>query len=89
MSITQEDKQRIISEYATHPGDTGSSEVQVAVLTKRIDNLTEHMKANKKDFSSRRGLLMLVSRRNRLLTYVRENGFDRYKNLIGRLGLRK
>jgi len=89
MSITQEEKQKLITEYAIHPGDTGSPEVQVAVLTKRIDNLTEHMKANKKDFSSRRGLLILVGRRNRLLAYVRDNDFDRYKNLIGRLGLRK
>lgn len=89
MSITDEDKQKTINEYATHPGDTGSPEVQVAVLTKRINNLTEHMKANKKDFSSRRGLLILVSRRNRLLSYLKAKDVDRYKNLISRLNLRK
>ncbi len=89
MSITDEEKQKIMSEYATSPGDTGSPEVQVAVLTKRINNLTEHMKVNKKDFSSRRGLLVLVSRRNRLLSYLKAKDVDRYKNLISRLNLRK
>jgi small subunit ribosomal protein S15 len=89
MSISEEEKQQLITEYAVHPTDTGSPEVQVAVLTKRINNLTEHMKINKKDFSTRRGLLILVGRRNRLLSYVRGKSFDRYKTLIGRLGLRK
>ncbi len=89
MSITSEEKQKIIKEYAVHAEDTGSPEVQVAVLTKRINTLTEHMKINKKDYSTRRGLLILVSRRNRLLAYVRNESMDRYKNLIGRLGLRK
>jgi small subunit ribosomal protein S15 len=89
MSISNEEKQQLIKEYATHPGDTGSSEVQVAILTKRINTLTEHMKVNKKDFSTRRGLLILVGRRNRLLTYVREKSINRYKELISRLGLRK
>ncbi len=89
MSITSEEKQKIIKEYAVHPEDTGSPEVQVAVLTKRINALTEHMKVNKKDYSTRRGLLILVSRRNRLLAYVRNESVDRYKTLIGRLGLRK
>lgn len=89
MSITSEDKQQLIKEYSVHPKDTGSPEVQVAVLTKRINTLTEHMKSNKKDFSTRRGLLILVGRRNRLLTYVRNKSFERYKTLIGRLGLRK
>lgn len=89
MSITIEEKQKIIKEYAVHPEDTGSPEVQVAVLTKRINTLTEHMKVNKKDYSTRRGLLILVSRRNRLLAYVRNESVDRYKNLITRLGLRK
>ncbi len=89
MSITSEEKQKLIKEYAVHPEDTGSPEVQVAVLTKRINTLTEHMKINKKDYSTRRGLLILVSRRNRLLAYVRNESMDRYKNLIGRLGLRK
>ena len=89
MSITNEEKQQLIKEYAVHPGDTGSPEVQVAVLTKRINTLTEHMKVNKKDFSTRRGLIILVGRRNRLLAYVRGKSFDRYKELISRLGLRK
>jgi small subunit ribosomal protein S15 len=89
MSITSEEKQKIIKEYAVHPEDTGSPEVQVAVLTKRINTLTEHMKVNKKDYSTRRGLLILVSRRNRLLAYARNESVDRYKNLISRLGLRK
>ena len=89
MSITGEEKQQIIKEYAVHPGDTGSPEVQVAVLTKRINSLTEHMKINKKDFSTRRGLLIMVGRRNRLLAYTRDKSMDRYKDLISRLGLRK
>lgn len=89
MSITNEEKQQLIKEYSVHASDTGSPEVQVAVLTKRINTLTEHMKVNKKDFSTRRGLLILVSRRNRLLSYVRGKSLDRYKDLISRLGLRK
>ena len=89
MSITTEVKQNTIKEYAVHGKDTGSPEVQVAVLTHRINNLTEHMKNNKKDFSTRRGLLILVGRRNRLLAYVRNQDFARYKSLIERLGLRK
>ena len=89
MSITNEEKQQLIKEYAVHSGDTGSPEVQVAVLTKRINTLTEHMKINKKDFSTRRGLLILVGRRNRLLAYVRDKSIDRYKTLISKLGLRK
>jgi small subunit ribosomal protein S15 len=89
MSITNEEKQQIIKDFAVHSSDTGSSEVQVAVLTKRINSLTVHMQSNKKDFSTRRGLLILVGRRNRLLTYVRNQSIDRYKDLIARLGLRK
>lgn len=89
MSITNDEKQQVIKDYAVHPGDTGSPEVQVAILTKRINSLTEHMKTNKKDFSTRRGLLIMVGRRNRLLTYVRGKNVDRYKDLIARLGLRK
>jgi small subunit ribosomal protein S15 len=89
MSITNEEKQQLIKEYATHPGDTGSSEVQIAVLTKRINTLTEHMKANKKDFSTRRGLLIMVGRRNRLLAYLRDKNMGSYKALIAKLGLRK
>jgi len=89
MSITNEDKQKIIQEFATHENDTGSPEVQVAILTKRINALTEHMKVNKKDFSTRRGLLIMVGRRNRLLSYLRGVNMERYKTLIARLGLRK
>jgi small subunit ribosomal protein S15 len=89
MSITQERKQEVISQYATQGGDTGSPEVQVAILTERIGNLTEHLKTHKKDFASRRGLLMLVGQRRRLLDYLRRKEESRYQNLIERLGLRK
>lgn len=89
MSITHEEKQELIKEHAVHSGDTGSSEVQIAILTKRINTLTAHMKENKKDFSTRRGLLILVSRRNRLLSYLRGKNMDSYKALIAKLGLRK
>ena len=89
MSITAERKQALIKEYGSKSGDTGSAEVQVAILTERIANLTEHFKTHGKDNHSRRGLLKLVSQRRRLLNYV--NGLDneRYKTLIGRLGLRR
>ena len=89
MSITQERKQDLIQEYATRTGDTGSPEVQVAVLTERITNLTEHLKVHKKDFASRRGLLMMVGQRRRLLDYVRRKEQSRYQTLIERLGLRR
>ena len=89
MSITAERKTELVKEYATHEGDTGSPEVQVAVLTERIVNLTEHFKTHKKDNHSRRGLLMLVSQRRRLLDYLKSRDTARYTTLIGRLGLRK
>ena len=89
MSITQERKQDLISQYATKTGDTGSPEVQVAVLTERITNLTEHLKLHQKDFASRRGLLMMVGQRRRLLDYVRRKEQSRYETLIERLGLRR
>jgi small subunit ribosomal protein S15 len=89
MSITQERKQDVISQYATQASDTGSPEVQVAILTERITNLTEHLKAHKKDFASRRGLLMMVGQRRRLLDYLRRKEQGRYQALIERLGLRR
>ena len=89
MSITAERKTALISEYATKAGDTGSPEVQVAVLTERIANLTEHFKTHKKDNHSRRGLLKLVSQRRRLLDYVKSKDEGRYRDLIGRLGIRR
>jgi len=89
MSITQERKQDLIKEYATGTGDTGSPEVQVAVLTERITNLTEHLKTHKKDFASRRGLLMMVGQRRRLLDYLNRKEQSRYQALIERLGLRR
>lgn len=89
MSITAERKQEVITEYATKEGDTGSPEVQVAVLTERILNLTEHLKINKKDHHSRNGLLKMVGKRKSLLDYLKKNDVERYRTLIGRLGLRK
>jgi small subunit ribosomal protein S15 len=89
MSITQERKQEVITEFATATGDTGSPEVQVAILTERIASLTEHLKLHKKDFASRLGLLMMVGQRRRLLDYVRRKEQSRYQALIERLGLRR
>ena len=89
MSITAERKQELIKEYATKDGDTGSPEVQVAVLTERINNLTEHLKTHKKDHHSRRGLLVMVGQRRRLLDYTKKKSNDRYADLIKRLGLRR
>lgn len=89
MSITAERKQALIKEYATKEGDTGSPEVQVAILTERISNLTEHFKDHKHDNHSRRGLLKLVSQRRRLLDYVKGLNEARYQALIARLGLRR
>ncbi len=84
-----ENKDAIIREYAAHESDTGSAEVQVAVLTARIQHLTEHMREHKHDFHSRRGLLKLVGRRRRLLKYLQKKDVERYRTLIGRLGLRR
>jgi len=89
MSITTERKAELIKEYGTKEGDTGSPEVQVAILTERIANLTEHLKEHKKDFHSRRGLLMLVGQRRRLLDYTKKKEVARYQSIISRLGLRR
>lgn len=89
MSITAERRQALITEYATAPNDTGSPEVQVALLTERINNLTEHQKAHNKDFHSRRGLMMMVGQRRRLLDYLKKKEMARYSALIARLGLRR
>ena len=89
MSITAERKQELIKEYATKEGDTGSSEVQVAILSERITNLTGHFKTHAKDNHSRRGLIKLVSQRRRLLDYVKAGDQARYEDLIKRLGLRR
>lgn len=88
MSISADAKKKVIGDYRTHDNDTGSPEVQVAVLTERINNLDAHFKAHAKDHHSRRGLLKLVNKRKRLLTYLRENQIERYRELIKRLGLR-
>jgi small subunit ribosomal protein S15 len=89
MSITDERKAQLIKEFATKEGDTGSPEVQIAVLSERISNLTEHLKTHKKDFHSRRGLLMMVGQRRRLLDYLRKKEVRRYEEIIQRLGLRR
>ena len=89
MSITPENKARLIREFATGKADTGSPEVQVAILTSRIKTLTEHFKIHKKDDHSRRGLLKMVARRKKLLSYVRRIDEERYRRLIKRLGLRR
>ena len=89
MSITVEEKQRLMTEFATKEGDTGSPEVQVAILTSRITTLTEHFKTHKKDNHSRRGLLMMVAQRRKLLDYVKSKDEARYMTLIGRLGIRR
>lgn len=89
MSITAVRKQEVIKEHAKSEGDTGSPEVQVAILTERIRNLTEHLKVHKKDFHSRRGLLMLVGQRRRLLDYLKRKEQARYANIVDRLGLRR
>ena len=89
MSITPERKETLIKEYAPKEGDTGSPDVQIAILTERITNLTEHFKSHKKDNHSRRGLLKMVAQRRRLLDYVRAKDEARYRDLIGRLRIRR
>ncbi|MCG5243940.1 30S ribosomal protein S15 [Azospirillum doebereinerae] len=89
MSITPERKQELIKEYSRGQADTGSPEVQVSILTERISNLTEHLKGHKKDFHSRRGLLVMVGQRRRLLDYLKKKDNSRYATLIERLGLRR
>lgn len=87
--MTSAEKQALIKEYAVHEGDTGSPEVQIAILTRRINELTEHFKVHKHDFHSYRGLMKMVGQRKRLLSYLKDKDLDRYKTLIARLGLRK
>jgi len=89
VSLDSATKQAIMTEYATHEGDTGSPEVQIAVLTQRIKDLTEHLKEHKHDHHSRRGLLLLVGRRRRLLGYLQKVDINRYRAIIERLGLRR
>ena len=87
--ITKEKKNEVMAANATHEGDTGSPEVQVAILTERINHLNEHLKLNKKDHHSRRGLLLMVGRRRGLLDYLKKTDIERYRELIAKLGLRK
>ena len=89
MSISAKRKQELIAEYATHEGDTGSPEVQVAILSERISNLTEHFKTHTPDHHSRRGLYLLIGKRRRLLDYLMEEDIGRYRSLISRLGIRR
>ena len=89
MALAVERKNGIIDEYKTHEGDTGSPEVQVALLTARITELTEHLRSHPKDFHSRRGLLMMVGQRRRLLNYLNSKDINRYRSLIARLGIRR
>lgn len=89
MSMTKEKKLEIINEYKTHESDTGSAEVQIAILTHEINTLNEHLKVHKKDFHSRRGLLKMVGRRRNLLNYIKGKDVERYRTIIKKLGLRK
>ena len=89
MTLTKEAKTQIIQEHARTAGDTGSAEVQIAVLTKRISDLTDHLKLHKQDHHSRRGLLMLVGRRRRLLEYLKREDIERYRAIVAKLGLRR
>ncbi len=88
MSLTQQRKQELISEYQLHETDTGSADIQVAVLTERINRLSEHLKSNNKDFASRRGLLLMIGNRKRLLSYIQKEDPERYRALITRLKIR-
>lgn len=88
MALTQQRKQEIISGFQVHETDTGSADVQIAMLTDRINRLSKHLQANKKDYSSRRGLLKMIGQRKRLLAYVQENSREKYQQLISRLGIR-
>ncbi|MFQ3548173.1 MAG: 30S ribosomal protein S15 [Armatimonadota bacterium] len=89
MALLKENKSEIIENFKTHEGDTGSPEVQIALLTSRINQLTEHLKQHKKDHHSRRGLLMLVGQRRRLLNYLSNNDIERYRSIVAKLGLRR
>ena len=89
MALSTEDKQQILTEYGLHETDTGSPEAQVAMLTKRIKDLTEHLKTHKHDHHSRRGLLLLVGQRRRLLNYLQKTEIERYRSIVERLGLRR
>ncbi|MDD4803352.1 MAG: 30S ribosomal protein S15 [Syntrophomonas sp.] len=89
MALSSEKKQEIIKNYQVHENDTGSPEVQIAILTDRINYLNEHLKANKKDHHSRRGLLKMVGQRRSLLDYLKKNNFERYRSIVTRLGLRR
>ncbi|WP_309399324.1 30S ribosomal protein S15 [Cerasicoccus maritimus] len=88
-SSTAIDKDKIIAEYKTKDGDTGSPEVQIALLSARISHLTEHLRTHRKDFHTRRGLIQMTNKRRKLLNYLRKNDLERYKNIIQRLGLRR
>jgi small subunit ribosomal protein S15 len=89
MTLTKDDKTQLIAEHARSTGDTGSAEVQIAVLTRRIADLTDHLKTHKQDHASRRGLLQMVGRRRRLLDYLRREDVERYREIIAKLGLRR
>ncbi len=89
LTLVKEDKKKVIKKFETHENDTGSTEVQVAILTQKINRLNEHLKLNKKDHHSRRGLIIMVGKRKRLLGYLKNNDIGRYKKIIKELGLRK
>jgi len=89
MSETSIDKEKIISEYKTHDGDTGSAEVQIALLTARVSHLTDHLRTHRKDYHSRRGLLQMTARRRKLLDYVKRHDLDKYNELLKKLGIRR